>query len=199
MIITDFSLSDSSNNSIASIIYEEWEYSDPQYLQSPHEYKWDKYSDIYSLGVLFWELSSGVPPFRALNAVHVIKGNREIPIEGTLVDFKNLYCAAWDGNPDSRPDIKKVCKKLDNMQLDLFCKELFEKNISGQKFEYTSFENKEEIGKGGFGVIYKAYSKDVKQIVALKTLDHNDEHSLDDFIREVCIFILQYILLTSQP
>ncbi|CAG8853853.1 40921_t:CDS:2, partial [Gigaspora margarita] len=86
--------------------------------------------------------------------------NREIPIEGTPVDFKNLYCAAWDGNPDSRPNIKEICKKLDNMQLDLFCKELFKKNPSGQEFEYTSFKNKEEIGKGGFGVIYKAHSKD---------------------------------------
>ncbi|RIB28352.1 kinase-like domain-containing protein [Gigaspora rosea] len=185
MIITDFGLSESSDNSIASTIYEKWEYSDPQYLQSPREYKWDKYSDIYSLGVLFWELSSGVPPFRALNAVHVIKGNRENPIEGTPDNFKNLYCAAWKDKLDSRPDIKEICKKLDNIQLDLFCKEMFEKNTFGQEFEYTSFENMAEIGKGGFGVIYSAYSKDVNQIVAMKTLDHNDENSLDDFIREV--------------
>ncbi|KAF0459335.1 kinase-like protein [Gigaspora margarita] len=188
MIITDFGLSESSessDNSITSTIHERWEYSDPQYLQNPHEYKWDKYSDIYSLGVLFWELSSGISPFKALNAVHVIKGNRENPIEGTPDDFKNLYCAAWKDELNSRPDIKEICKKLDNMQLDLFCKELFKKNTSGQEFEYTSFKNKEEIGKGGFGVIYKAHSKDVNKIVALKTLDHNDEHSLDDFIREV--------------
>ncbi|RIB28359.1 kinase-like domain-containing protein [Gigaspora rosea] len=127
MIITDFGLSESSDNSITSTIHEGWEYSDPQYLQNPRKYKWDKYSDIYSLGVLFWELSSGIPPFIALKADHIIKGNRENPIEGTPVDFKNLYCAAWDGYPDNRPDIKKICKKLDNLQLDLFCKELFEK------------------------------------------------------------------------
>ncbi|RIB05398.1 kinase-like domain-containing protein [Gigaspora rosea] len=181
MIITDFGFSESSSTI---------EYCDPHYFLSPHEYKWDKHSDIYSLGVLFWELSSGVPPFRAFKnsparmTKHLIEGNRETPIEGTPVDFKNLYCAAWGDNPDSRPDIQKICKKLDNMQIDLSCKELFEKNSFGQEFEYTSFENQEEIGKGGFGFIYRAYSKDVKQIMALKTLDHNDEHSIDDFIRE---------------
>ncbi|CAG8739538.1 7139_t:CDS:2, partial [Gigaspora margarita] len=61
---------------------------------------------------------------------------------------------------------------------------LFEESTFGQEFEYTSFENSEKIGQGGFGVIYKAYSKDVNRIVALKTLDHNDKHSLNDFIRE---------------
>ncbi|RIB29291.1 kinase-like domain-containing protein [Gigaspora rosea] len=181
MIITDFGFSESSITI---------EYSDPHCFLSPHEYKWDKHSDIYSLGVLFWELSSGVPPFRAFKnsparmARHLIKGNRETPIEGTPVDFKNLYCAAWGDNLDSRPDIQKICKKLDNMQIDLSCKELFEKNSFGREFEYTSFENQKEIGKGGFGVIYRADSKDLNQNVALKTLDHNDEHSIDDFIRE---------------
>ncbi|CAG8722569.1 19545_t:CDS:2, partial [Gigaspora margarita] len=93
MIISYFGLSDSSNNSIASTIYERWEYSDPQYLQSPRD---------------------GVPPFRALKAIDVIRA----PIEGTPIDFKNLYDAAWDGNPDSRPDIREICKKLDNVQLE---------------------------------------------------------------------------------
>ncbi|CAG8821868.1 6306_t:CDS:1, partial [Racocetra persica] len=48
-------------------------------------------------------------------------------------------------------------------------------------FEYASFDNPAKISEGGFGVIYKAYFKDIKQIVVLKALDHDDE---DDFIRE---------------
>ncbi|RIB03930.1 kinase-like domain-containing protein, partial [Gigaspora rosea] len=69
MIITDFGLSKSlynSSKSVTSKVYGIWEYADPQYLKSPFTYKRNKFSDIYSLGVLFWELSSGVPPFRAL-------------------------------------------------------------------------------------------------------------------------------------
>ncbi|KAF0561748.1 kinase-like protein [Gigaspora margarita] len=142
---------------------------------NPRTYEWNKHSDIYSLGVLFWELSSGLPPFRALKKRHVINGSREIPIEGTPVDFRNLYCDAWNGKPDSRPDIEKICKKLKNMQLELFCK-----NFSN--FKYSFSEKPKKIGEGGFGVIHKAYLEEMKQIVALKTLDHDDEEA---FIREV--------------
>ncbi|CAG8830073.1 10023_t:CDS:2, partial [Gigaspora margarita] len=52
-------------------------------------------------------VSSGVPPFRAFKNTlarmtkHLIKGNLETPIEGTPVDFKNLYCTAWSDNLDS--------------------------------------------------------------------------------------------------
>ncbi|CAG8834942.1 36869_t:CDS:2, partial [Racocetra persica] len=63
-------------------------------------------------------------------------------------------------------------------------KDLF-KIAFGQKFEYYSFEDKTKIGKGGFGSVYKAYSKDIKQTVTLKTLDYEYEHSVENFIREV--------------
>ncbi|CAG8559291.1 5631_t:CDS:2 [Dentiscutata heterogama] len=63
-------------------------------------------------------------------------------------------------------------------------KDLFKIDF-GQKFEYTSFENKTKIGKGGFGVVYKAYLKDIKQTVALKSLDYDNEHSFNNFVREV--------------
>ncbi|RIB29288.1 kinase-like domain-containing protein [Gigaspora rosea] len=158
MIITDFGLSKSLNNSSKSVtskVYGIWEYADPQYLKSPFTYKRNKFSDIYSLGVLFWELSSGVPPFRALKTVHIIKGDREIPIEGTPIDFKNLYEAAWNGEPNSRSDIKEICKKLELMQLEPVYKDLFK----GLRMEYASFENKTEIGEGSFGVSIKLIQK----------------------------------------
>src|SRR5581483_10824440 len=36
-------------------------YIDPKLLEN-HTYEYDKKSDIYSLGVLMWELTSGYPP-----------------------------------------------------------------------------------------------------------------------------------------
>ncbi len=62
-------------------------------------YELTKKSDIYSLGVLFWELSSCSPPFdletknfseySLISAI--FNGRREKPIENTNSKFVNLY------------------------------------------------------------------------------------------------------------
>ena len=55
-------------------------------------------SDVYSIGVLFWQLSSGRRPFYAENeqydvslAIEIRDGKREVIIEGTPVEYSNLY------------------------------------------------------------------------------------------------------------
>jgi serine/threonine protein kinase len=55
-------------------------------------------SDVYSIGVLFWQLSSGRRPFYAENeqydvslAIKIRNGKREVIIEGTPVEYSNLY------------------------------------------------------------------------------------------------------------
>ncbi|RIB17957.1 kinase-like domain-containing protein, partial [Gigaspora rosea] len=116
LMITDFGISKSLENSAKSINGGTPAFSDPQYLNNPYTYKRNKSSDIYSLGVLFWELSSGIPPFKKTDptniAISVIDGIREAPINGTPVDFVYIYCNAWDGNPELRPKIAEIRNKL---------------------------------------------------------------------------------------
>ena len=55
-------------------------------------------SDIYSIGVLFWQLSSGHRPFYDENkqydislAIEIANGKREDIIENTPIGYSNLY------------------------------------------------------------------------------------------------------------
>ena len=57
-------------------------------------------SDIYSIGVLFWQLSSGHRPFCSENddaqydaglAIAIENGKREDIIKGTPIEYSNLY------------------------------------------------------------------------------------------------------------
>ena len=58
-------------------------------------------SDIYSIGVLFWQLSSGHKPFCTGNdndaqydaslAIAIENGKREDIVKGTPVEYSNLY------------------------------------------------------------------------------------------------------------
>ncbi|PKY25631.1 kinase-like protein, partial [Rhizophagus irregularis] len=90
-----------------------YEYIEPQCIKNI-KYKKDKKSDIYSLGVLLWEISSGRPPFhdyynRNLLAIHISFNNlREKPTEGTHSKYQQLYKECWDDKPKSRPNIEEV-------------------------------------------------------------------------------------------
>ena len=62
------------------------------------KYKLNEKSDIYSLGVILWEISSGQRPFYADGkqydnnlAIEIAKGLREKPIPGTPNDYITLY------------------------------------------------------------------------------------------------------------
>jgi serine/threonine protein kinase len=100
-------------------------YVDPKLLESD-SYIYDKKSDIYSLGVLMWELSSGHPPFYDNNDLktltyNLIKGTRENPIPNTPYEYMKLYQSCWNSESDARPSIEQVFNKLEkilNLQND---------------------------------------------------------------------------------
>ena len=95
----------------SSIVFGMPAYVEPQCYKMKN-YKRDKKSDIYSLGVLLWELSSGESPFSDLAPhaiiIEIFSGNREKPIEGTPSDYIQLYQKCWHDDPNSRPDIEEV-------------------------------------------------------------------------------------------
>ncbi|CAB4418714.1 unnamed protein product [Rhizophagus irregularis] len=67
-------------------------------------YTLNKRSDIYSIGILLWELTSGHPPFR-----ETFPNTRRL--------FKNLkiYTECWDNEPDNRLTTNDVITKLNTI------------------------------------------------------------------------------------
>ncbi|RHZ82457.1 hypothetical protein Glove_109g150 [Diversispora epigaea] len=121
LLITDLGISkllDSNSNSFGGGMCA---YSDPKYLRDL-TYKRSKASDIYSLGVLFWELSSGRPPFNNLPSLEIyrliISGKREQPVNGTPEDYIEIYSNAWKDNPEQRPIIEDIYDSLENIQFE---------------------------------------------------------------------------------
>ena len=71
-------------------------YIDPKVLNDRKNCKLNKKSDVYSIGVLMWQISSGYRPFYAENydialILNIINGKREEIINGTPIKYSNLY------------------------------------------------------------------------------------------------------------
>ncbi|GES88018.1 kinase-like domain-containing protein [Rhizophagus clarus] len=80
-------------------------------------YLLNKKSDVYSIGVLLWEISSGRSPFCDEShdvglAMEILQGLREKPIPGTPDEYIKLYTECWNIEPDDRPTINQVVDKL---------------------------------------------------------------------------------------
>ncbi|CAB4388502.1 unnamed protein product [Rhizophagus irregularis] len=69
------------------------------------------------VGVLFWEISSGQPPFAAEEydidlALEISQGRREEPIPNAPENYIKIYTECWDIEPDNRPTINQVLERL---------------------------------------------------------------------------------------
>ena len=63
-------------------------------------YSLNEKSDIYSVGVLLWEISSGQPPFCDEPydiglAINILKGIRETPVLNTPDDYVKVYTGKY--------------------------------------------------------------------------------------------------------
>ncbi|PKK58404.1 HCP-like protein [Rhizophagus irregularis] len=126
--ISDFGLSkriESSSNT-QSKLFGIIPYVDPKKFNGQREnqtstqvFSLNEKSDIYSVGVLFWEISSGQPPFYYKNeqydidlALEISQGLREEPVPDTPKDYVEIYTECWNGEPDKRPTINQVVERL---------------------------------------------------------------------------------------
>ncbi|GBC06598.1 hypothetical protein RclHR1_06950004 [Rhizophagus clarus] len=93
-------------------------YVDPKKINNQN-YKLNKKSDVYSIGVLMWQISSGYEPFKNKSFDHdaclifyILNGNREEIIDGTPIDYNKLYTECWKSEPNDRPNMQEVVSSL---------------------------------------------------------------------------------------
>ena len=74
-----------------------------------------KASDVYSIGMLMWEISSGQPPFFNYEnkndydfAMKIVNGMRPKIAPETPLKYKELMKQCWDASPLKRPDIRTL-------------------------------------------------------------------------------------------
>ncbi|MQM16829.1 hypothetical protein Taro_049789 [Colocasia esculenta] len=80
--------------------------------------------DVYSFGIVLWELITGLLPFQNMTAVQaafavVNKGVRPIVPPDCLPLLGEIMSRCWDANPDVRPPFTEVVRMLENAETEI--------------------------------------------------------------------------------
>ncbi|KAF0505659.1 kinase-like protein [Gigaspora margarita] len=154
LVIADFGISKRLGDDTVSISAGRYAYLAPECLQD-HNFKRGKPCDIYSLGMLFWEISSGISPLNGKEKIEIYqcvvdRGERELPIDGTPSDYISLYRNARNGDSELRPGIAAIQRILDKvierlLKLSEHQSALSGLNVSELKTRGESYFNEEKF------------------------------------------------------
>ncbi|RIA91055.1 kinase-like domain-containing protein [Glomus cerebriforme] len=100
-------------------------------------------SDIYSIGMLMWEISSGKPPFFNYRydydfAMKMVGGMRPKIIPGTPLEYKKLIKQCCDANPLNRPDIKTLFHEIEKLWKDSYNDDNAIESSNTLEYEYDN-------------------------------------------------------------
>ncbi|GBC07456.1 hypothetical protein RclHR1_07490001 [Rhizophagus clarus] len=103
-------------------------------------------SDIYSIAMLMWEISSGQPPFINFKhdfdlALKIINGMRPTVIPGTPLEYKNLMEQCWDPDPTKRPNICYLWNEILKMSRSYYQNEDNEQQIVNNNVYIENYTN----------------------------------------------------------
>ncbi|RIA87873.1 kinase-like domain-containing protein [Glomus cerebriforme] len=183
LVIADLGLSKQLSNDITSnsMVYGMPAYVEPQCYKIDN-YVRDKKSDIYSLGVLLWEITSGSPPFSRSPpytiSFKVASGSREQPIINTPLDYVNLYKKCWNDDPNLRPNIDDVYIVLKEMSSQL--------NTNTTDNHAVTLKLIENLNKLGINSDLVDQNSQSQQSQSSKSInDHNYDLTLSQFENQI--------------
>ncbi|POG75416.1 kinase-like domain-containing protein [Rhizophagus irregularis DAOM 181602=DAOM 197198] len=135
-------------------------------------------SDIYSIAILMWEISSGQLPFINYEhddydlAMDIINGMRPEIVSEIPLEYKILMEQCWDADPSKRPDVDILVDKIREIHLSY-------QNKPNELFQSKAKNNSETKTNSNYtNLSYLASSKRLSKI--FKKLQINSKNDIQN-------------------
>jgi len=123
-LIADLGLCGPDENKLTDIVYGILPYVAPELISE----KWKRYSkaaDIYSLGMLMWEIFAEYPPFnnRPHNgdlAIEIVGGERPPMLSEIPDTFKGLIKRCWEKDTMKRPEMEEIYEIVNKEYINVY-------------------------------------------------------------------------------
>ncbi|CAB4407559.1 unnamed protein product [Rhizophagus irregularis] len=121
-------------------------------------------SDIYSIGILMWEISSGQLPFVNYEhnydlAMKIVNGMRPKIVPGTPLEYKKLMEQCWDADSTKRPDAITLETEMKKLLLSFQKNQVESQNqiISNQHQQLSNYYSSKSIDSMSKNYTSKTY------------------------------------------
>src|SRR5947208_13154365 len=120
--ITDLGLCGPVDEESSGKIYGIIPYIAPEVLQGKNH---TKESDVYSVGILMWEIFAGHPPFDDIAhgpglCLKICEGLRPPLLSNMPADYVQMMQKCWNVDPSKRPTIGELWKFADNKSKEIY-------------------------------------------------------------------------------
>ena len=175
--ITDLGLCGPVDDKSSNKIYGIASYIAPEILRGN---KNTKESDVYSIGMLMWEIFSGHPPFDdKAHDCHLIldicKGLRPPILSNMPKEYVEMMQRCWDVDPSKRPTIRELLTFANDYQINLYKDE----SSNNETIIPNNNNNSQQIQKSHPLAYHSSRILD-DEIAKYKSLQHGLEFGLID-------------------